>query len=162
MFISQAPAPKELHGMEHTVFLKINAQLDFMPLLQIALLYLKDVFPLQFGQITDVKLEVDAHMEVTLEAETVCLTFHVNRVKYGIMIWSIVFVLRVLNGMVIGVCHVMVVRFGNHLMDANAQQDITSLEQDVKDLILLDAHLSPMLSGMANNVSVMKDSVFRV
>ena len=128
-----------------------------MLLLPNVLLYLKDVFLLQFGQITNAELEAVVHMVATLEVEIVCLLYHVKKAKYGIMIWLIVFVLKELNGMVINAYHVVVEKFGSHLSDVYAQRDTSLLEQDVKSLILLDAYLYQMLYGMANNVFAMMD-----
>ena len=50
-------------------------------------------------QMEDVKLEMVVLMEVITETEIVCHIFHVNKVKFGVMIWLTVFVLKELNGM---------------------------------------------------------------
>ena len=63
------------------------------------LLFLKDVFLQHHMQMVDVKLEMVVLMEVITEMVIVCHIFHVNKVKFGIMIWLTVFVLKELNGM---------------------------------------------------------------
>ena len=50
-------------------------------------------------QMVNVKLEMVVLMEVITEMVIVCHIFHVNKVKFGIMIWLTVFVLKELNGM---------------------------------------------------------------
>lgn len=125
-------------------------------------LYLKDVFLQLNIIIINAQLQIVVLLEVTLELEIVCLTYLAKEVKYGVLLWLIVYVLKVHNGMVINVYHVVVEEFGNHLWDVNVLQDISLPVQDAKNSIVKDVNLYLMHSGMVNNAFVIKDFKFKV
>jgi len=125
-------------------------------------LYLKDVFLQLNIIIINAQLQVVVLLEVTLELEIVCLIYLAKKVKYGVLLWLIVFVLKEHNGMVINVYHVVVEEFGNHLLDVNVLQDISLPVQDAKNSIVKNVNLYLMQSGMANNAFVIKDFKFKV
>jgi len=125
-------------------------------------LYLKDVFLQLNIIIINAQLQIVVLLEVTLELEIVCLIYLAKKVKYGVLLWLIVFVLKEHNGMVINVYHVVVEEFGKHLLDVNVLQDISLPVQDAKNSIVKNVNLYLMQSGMVNNAFVIKDFKFKV